>query len=387
MIRRFAAAACLSLLIASVPASCAKRTPPPATAPAVPPPAPAPAPVVAAPPVELAIPTRLTDEEFWHIVTEFSEANGTFRSDNLLSNEIWLQYVIPDLLASAQPGRIYMGVGPEQNFTYISALKPAMAFIVDVRRGNLDLHLMYKALFEMSSDRADFVSRLFARKRPDGLSAASTAQEIFAAFANVEPSETFFNENLKAILDHLTKTHGFALTTEDAPGIEYVYRNFLMYGPGLTYWMSGRGGGFGRNSPSYADLMLSTDESGQARSYLASEESFAFLKSLESRNMLVPVVGNFAGPKAIRAVGAYVKERHAIVSVFYLSNVEQYLNMDSLWLTFCSNVATLPVDATSRFIRSVRTGQYGYGPGLTSVLGNITEDIKQCTTSLQEVRR
>jgi hypothetical protein len=144
--------------------------------------------------------------------------------------------------------------------------------------------------------------------------------------------------------------------------------------------MSGRGGGFGRNSPSYADLMLSTDESGQPRSYLATEENFALLKSLESRNLLVPLVGNFAGPKAIRAVGSYLRERHAVVSAFYLSNVEQYLNMDSLWLTFCANVAALPVDGKSRFIRSVRTGQYGYGPGLTSVLGVITEDIKQCAS-------
>ena len=61
-----------------------------------------------------------------------------------------------------------MGVGPEQNFTYIAVTRPAIAFIVDIRRGNLDLHLMYKALFELSADRADFVSRLFSRKRPAG---------------------------------------------------------------------------------------------------------------------------------------------------------------------------------------------------------------------------
>src|SRR6185503_4996319 len=162
MIRgRFAVAACLSLLIAGVPASCAKRTPPPAAAPA--PPAAAPA---ATAPADRALPERLNDQEFWTLVTDFSEPNGYFRSDNLLSNEIWLQYVIPELLSVAQPGRVYMGVGPEQNFTYIAALKPSIAFIVDVRRGNLDLHLMYKSIFELSSDRVDFVARLFARKRP-----------------------------------------------------------------------------------------------------------------------------------------------------------------------------------------------------------------------------
>jgi hypothetical protein len=379
MIRgRFAVAAVLSLLVAWLPASCARRTPPPVTGPATTPaaaPEPAPVPQAA---TETGIPARLSDQEFWNLVTDFSEPNGYFRSDNLLSNEIWLQYVIPELLSVSRPGRVYMGVGPEQNFTYIAALKPSIAFIVDVRRGNLDLHLMYKALFELSSDRVDFVSRLFARKRPDGLTSASSVQEIFAAFSNAETSEALFAENLKAILDDLTKTHGFVLTADDPQGIEYVYRNFQQYGPGLTYWMSGRGGGFGRNSPSYADLMLSTDEAGVARSYLSSDENFAVLKGLETRNLLIPVVGNFAGPKAIRAVASFLRDRHAVVSAFYLSNVEQYLNMDGLWATFCSNVATLPLDDSSRFIRSVRQGQYGYGPGLSSILGIMSDEIKTC---------
>ena len=121
-----------------------------------------------------SLPSRLSDQEFWKLVTDLSEPDGTFRSDNLLSNEVWLQYVIPELLKTAKTGRVYMGVGPEQNFTYMTAMKPSMAFIVDIRRGNLDLHLVYKALFEMSADRADFVSRLFSRKRPAGLTDRST---------------------------------------------------------------------------------------------------------------------------------------------------------------------------------------------------------------------
>src|SRR5262249_3864120 len=97
-----------------------------------------------------SLPSRLEDDEFWRIVTSFSERAGTFPSDNLLSNERAFQDVIPELTGRSFPG-VYLGVGPEQNFTYIAALKPQMAFIVDVRRGNLDLHLMYKALFELSS--------------------------------------------------------------------------------------------------------------------------------------------------------------------------------------------------------------------------------------------
>src|SRR6202158_907887 len=91
------------------------------------------------------LPSRLTDEEFWHIVQGFSERAGTFPSDNLLSNERRLQFVIPDLTRSVRPGGVYLGVGPEQNFTYMVALRPRMAFIFDIRRGNMALHLIYKA--------------------------------------------------------------------------------------------------------------------------------------------------------------------------------------------------------------------------------------------------
>jgi hypothetical protein len=360
-------------LIVLLPASCAKQAPAAVTpsAPAAAAPAQTPPPPPEAP--RPTIPDRLSDADFWKIVTEFSEPNGFFRSDNLLSNEVWMQYVIPELIEVAKPGRVYMGVGPEQNFTYITAVKPSMAFIVDVRRGNLNLQLMYKALFELSADRVDFVSRLFSRPQPDGLTARSTAAEIFAAYWSAQASDELFKTNFDAIVTHLSKTHGFALSAEDTDNIKNVFQQFQMAGPALTYSMGGRGG---RNFPTYADLMVATDEGGVNRSYLATEENFAFMKSLESRNLLIPVVGNFAGPKAVRAVGAYVRERNGVIQTFYLSNVEQYLTMDGIWLEFCRNVATLPMDDSSRFIRSVRNSQFGFPGGLTNQLGVMVEEIK-----------
>src|SRR3989441_5514831 len=144
--------------------------------------------------VAASLPVELTDQQFWRLSKDSSEEDGFFRSDNLLSNETSFQYVIPELLRTAKQGRVYMGVGPEQNFTYIAALKPAMAVIIDIRHGNLDVHLMYKALFELSKDRVEFVSRLFSRKRPAGLTATSTADEIFRAYVTAEPSQALHDE-------------------------------------------------------------------------------------------------------------------------------------------------------------------------------------------------
>ena len=327
------------------------------------------------------LPQQLSARDFWKLSDELSEPNGTFRSDNLLSNEIWLQHVIPELGKTVKGGRVYLGVGPEQNFTYIAALKPSMAFIVDVRRGNLQLHLMYKALFELSKDRADFVSKLFAKKRPAGLSTSSTALEIFNAYSEVPTSEALFKEITKSVQDHLLKTRGLPLDAEDLRGIEYVENAFYWYGPGIHYNSSG--GRMGRMMATYFDLMVATDAEGRSRSYLASEENFNVLKDLHAKNLLVPVVGNFGGPKALRAVGQYVKERGGTVTAFYLSNVEQYLDQQGLWPAFCSNVAALPLDDASAFIRAVRPGPNssgfgGFGMGLTNQLGKMAEETKSC---------
>lgn len=148
---------------------------------------------------------------------------------------------------------------------------------------------------------------------------------------------------------------------EDVEGIQYSSSSF---------------GGSGQ--PSYVELMTAADDTGLEHGYLANENNFRFMKDLESRNMIVPVVGNFGSPKAIRAVGTYLKERNAIVSAFYLSNVEQYLRQALIWDDFCANVATLPLDETSTFIRSVRRGTATSGMHLSSELGNIRSEVKSC---------
>src|ERR1041385_7031714 len=107
---------------------------------------------VAAPAMRAAepLPNKLSDDAFWKMITDFSEEGGYFRFENFLSNELGFQLVIPELKETTKPGGVYLGVGPEQNFTYIAALQPKMAFITDIRRQNMLQHLMYKALFELS---------------------------------------------------------------------------------------------------------------------------------------------------------------------------------------------------------------------------------------------
>jgi hypothetical protein len=185
--------------------------------------------------------------------------------------------------------------------------------------------------------------------------------ELFDAFWEVPTvSEATFKTNVEAIQRHLTKTHAIPLSQADLDGIAAVYKTFWWYGPSMNYSASVAltSGGQGRGT-NYRDLMVQTDASGQGFSYLGSEEKFAFLKELERKNLVIPVVGNFSGPKALRAVGAYLKSRQATVTAFYLSNVESYLQRAGTWADFCANVATFPLDENSVFIRPSGRGGGG----------------------------
>ena len=240
-----------------------------------------------------------------------------------------------------------------------------MAVIFDIRRGNLLLQLMYKALFEMASDRAEFVSLLFSRPRPPGLGPTRRSPNC-SRNSPMCGTRAAYARNLKAIDDRLTDTHHLPLTREDLDGIEHVYEAFYANGYRV------------RSSPTYDELMTATDEPGVHRSYLATEANFAFMKDLESSNLVVPVVGDFGGPKAMRAPGVASKANNATVSAFYLSNVEQYLAGKAV--DFCRSVQALPLDASSTFIRSSSRGAggfgYGYGRGFVSSLGDMTEEVK-----------
>lgn len=290
----------------------------------------------------------LSDQQFWDAIVGLSETPGHFEpADNLVSNET--QFV--ELIASLdRRGGAYLGVGPEQNFTYMARLEPALAFIVDIRQDNRNLHLMYKALFEIAQDRADFVARLFSRERPPGAGSGDSVDELFDAVSEQPPSTAALDSTLALVRQRLVDTHRFALAPEDLHSIETAIRAFHQDGPEIRY---GRSMPPSETRPSYRRLMTGRDHRGVVRSYLASEHAFAYLKQLQMANRVVPVVGDFAGPHALRRVGEFIRQHGEIVTGVYASNVEVYLTRDER-RTFCGHLATLPSDDETVFIGNRR---------------------------------
>ena len=291
-----------------------------------------------------SLPAALTDREFWSAIETLSEPPGRFTvSDNLLSNE---PHVAENLRQLSRSGGVYIGVGPEQNFSYIERVRPQVAFIVDIRRENLSLHLLYKALFELSADRADFVSRLFSRPRPSDLDAGASAQDIFKRVGVIPPSAGLLDATGALVRERLVTARGLPLLPADLDWIARVLKAFYDGGPEIRFWGTTDVDAI---QPSYRELMTARDMIGQTRSYLASEEGFQFVKDMQSRNLIVPVVGDFGGQGALQRVGDYVRARGDAVHTFYGSNVGVYLNTQQQ-KGFCRNLENLPRATGAWFI-------------------------------------
>lgn len=296
----------------------------------------------------LALPDQLSDAAFWQLVTDISEPGGYFRiEDNFTSNETEVGQIYAMLREASVTGDVFLGVGPEQNYTYIAAIRPRMAFIIDIRRQAVMQHLMFKAMFELSRDRADFLSILFGKPRPAGVSDTTSVEQLWSAFRAVRTDSALGVANYARVLGLLTTTHGFALDEQERAQLRHVFDAFQYYGPSITT----RGPPSMRGGTFMTLTGFSPDTTGEARSFLSTEDNFRAVKSLHDRNLIVPVSGDFGGPKALRAIGDYVRSRGAVVRAFYVSNVEQYLFGDGAHTAFYANVGTLPVDSASVFIR------------------------------------
>jgi len=328
-----------------------------------------------------ALPDRLSDADFWALESDISEPGGYFRiTDNFTSNEREVGQIFTMLREAGIQGGVYMGVGPEQNLSYIAAIRPVMAFVVDIRRQAVMQHLMFKAVFELARDRADFISLLFSKPRPAGLDETTPIQKMWEAFTPVVTDSALAAKNAARIVDCLTKTHKFTFTAEESGQLESVMAAFVAYGPMIS--TRGPGGAGGRGSMggtggTFSELTgWSPDATGQPQSFLSTEEHFRTVKTLEDKNLVIPVSGDFGGPKAIRAIGAYLLKQGGTVSAFYVSNVEQYLFQDGAQGAFYNNVATLPVTDKSVFIRPYALRGFGGAPqalcGITGFLGAVS---------------
>ncbi len=301
-------------------------------------------------------PDSLSAQEFSRLIREVSEEGGYFFSDNLISNETPYLTVVEKLRQLAGGGGAYIGVGPEQNFTYIAKLRPRIAFIVDIRRQAMIQHLMYKAIFQLSPNRLQFLSRWLSKPlMKDAPLPDDSINVMLAYFTKKSGDEQAYAANLAAIRKTIQDDFQFALSPRDQTSLEDVFKSFRERGLDTAFTLNGWSDG---EFPTLSEVILQPDQNGKLGNFLASREDYDFVRGLHLKNLIIPVVGDFGGKKALTAIGDYLRKTGLTVTAFYASNVEQYLFEDGSFAAFANNVRKLPISERSLFIRWVYQRYY-----------------------------
>ena len=321
----------------------------------------------------------LSDSAFAALVARISEPGGFFDSDNLISNESSYLHVLGAMRKIGVAGGDYVGVGPDQNFSYMAQVRPRIAFIIDIRRDNLLQHLLFKALFEMSRNRVEFLSLLTGRAVPNEMPKWNrrSIAEIVEFIDNSPPDPDQF-ETTRSVVRTKIRRYGVPVTTAELETIGKIQQAFFDAGLDLKFTSLGRAPR--EYYPNLRKLLLERDLTGKQLNYLAGEDDFQYLKALEGRNLVVPVVGNLAGDHALREIGRVMTERGEKLSAIYVSNVEFYLMREGTFDTYAASLRSLPHDARSVIIRSYFGGGF-YGSHPQSVPGYFSTQLLQTVES------
>ncbi len=297
--------------------------------------------------------------EFVALVQRLSEPGGVFPAENLVSNETSYLEVAELLEARVPKGGIYLGVGPDQNYNYVARLEPSFAYILDVRRQNLFQHLMFAALFEDAEDPFQFLCRLFSRPCPAETPAAARLgmEALLAALEELEPRPEQLALNQVRVEQFVEKELGFPAGTDGRRELRLLLQAFFQGQLEIRFRSSFRPSWL--RLPTYRELLLVRSPSGRFGHYLASQRDYDTVRERVRARRVIPVVGDFAGDHALRAIGAHLRARGEAVSAFYLSNVEFYLFRGGLVPRFIENLEALPVapDERSVLIRAC----FGFG--------------------------
>jgi len=317
----------------------------------------------------------LSDSAFAALSARVSEPGGYFDSDNLISNESSYLHVLGAMRRIGVSGGTYIGVGPDQNFSYIAQVRPKLAFIIDIRRDNLLQHLLFKSLFELARNRVEYLALLTGRAVPNDVAKFNrrSITEVVEAVDQSSPDPDQF-ETTRTMVRAKVKKYGIAVTAAELETIERIHKAFFEAGLDLRFTSLGRAPR--PYYPTLRMLLLEKDLAGKQQTYLASEDDFQFVKSLQARNLVVPVVGNLAGGHALREIGKVMAARGEKLSALYVSNVEFYLMREATFDAYASTVRTLPHDTRSVIIRSYFGGGF-YGPHPQSVPGYFSTQLLQ----------
>lgn len=305
----------------------------------------------------------LSDEQFGRWVEQCSERSHDFISDNWVSNETAYADQFDFLRRTVSSNSVFIGVGPEQNFSYLAAVGFRYAFIVDIRRGNLLQHLYYKVLFEECPTPQQWLAALCSRPYDPGWQRQPYAEWLDGVGrAQADPAQAaVFLERFRRRLAQLN----FATRESDWKFLARLQHEFAAKGLDVRFEYRLPKAGE-PTFPSFREVLSARDPAGQYGCFLADAAAYGRVRRMQQENRIIPVVGDFGGRKTFGEISNLLRRHNLKVGLFYASNVEFYLMPRQFpgakMENFVWNLECLPTNAATLLLRTHKLDLPGATP-------------------------
>ncbi|MFM7319838.1 MAG: hypothetical protein ACKO5E_23060 [bacterium] len=286
-----------------------------------------------------------------HLIQILSDKpSGPASADNLMTNEDSIASVVDELDGKVPTGQVYLGVGPDQNFTLMAYARPAMSFIIDYRRKNQLLHFLHQALLQLSESRMEYLENFWARRfsGQQNHQKPLSAEAIMAGFEKAELDQKKLREVQEKVKAVIRLLHDFS--PDDLNEIAKIQARLAGPGPETRFLAL-------KMYPTIRQMITGPSRSGKPGHWLASDESYATVRQLSSSGHIYPITGDWSANSrgnetVFSKLGAYLRREKRQVGCYYISDVEFFLFRSGRFSDYLANLGQLPWHPSAVVIRT-----------------------------------
>lgn len=302
-------------------------------------------------------PDLLEREAFVELIRRLSDPpSGPASADNLMTNEDSIASVMDQAGREVPRDTVYLGVGPDQNFSLIAATRPDSAFILDFRKKNQLLHFLHRALLHVSNDQVEYLAHFWARSFIKCATAPINANrreisagELICGFKNTDFQKQLF-ENAQAKVSEQIRLLNY-VSADELTEIRRIHARLA--GAGLQARFLAL-----KMYPQMQSLVQALTRSGKPGHWLGSDQHFQTIRELQTKNRIIPIVADWAdSPKntqssAFQRLSDWLISNQKQVGCIYISDVEFFLMRTSIFDKYIENLGQLPIHEEARIIRT-----------------------------------
>ncbi|WP_422772381.1 hypothetical protein ACN28C_04875 [Plantactinospora sp. WMMC1484] len=245
---------------------------------------------------------------------------SNYRLDCFVTNELAYNDVLTRCWPTGTTGG-YVGVGPCQNLTYVGALRPRCAVIVDSRLDNVLLHLIFKLIMERATNPVEYLATLLSRQ----IGAPSPGQGPDFLISAVEAgpaSAELFDANLKWLTTELSGR--WPLTEMHQARVAALYEEFFRRQLDITNVDAPTAANLDE-APTLREVIRARTSRGVNLHFLTDSDRYDYVRQMHLDGRIIPILGNVGTAETVDRVNELLRTHDEALATLYVSNVEEHV--------------------------------------------------------------